>query len=173
MGVDKADVEVNGQTMLERVAAALSESVPHIVLLGSEREGIECWPDVVSARGPLAGIASALERMEDDRVLVVAVDQPFVRTQTLTRLAELDSKIPVVPVDGVGVRQVTCALYPKAIAEMAMEEAGGEGSMQSLLDRVSFQAVTPDIWSLWGEDGRSWFSVDTPAALDDGIRRFL
>ena len=173
MGVDKADVEVNGKTMLERVAAALGESVPHVVLLGAEREGIECWPDVVPARGPLAGIASALQRMEDDRVLVVAVDQPFVRTQTLARLAELDSKIPIVPVDAVGVRQVTCALYPKDIAEAAMEEAGADGSMQSVLDRVSFQAVTPEIWRRWGEDGRSWFSVDTLAALDDGIRRFL
>ncbi|MEX1125995.1 MAG: NTP transferase domain-containing protein, partial [Acidimicrobiia bacterium] len=119
------------------------------------------------------GIVTALSRMEDDRVLIVAVDQPFVRTRTLARLGELDSMIPVVPVDQEGVRQVTCALYPKAIASAAMEEAEADGSIQSLLDRVSFQAVTPEIWSLWGEDGRSWFSVDTPGALEEGVRRFL
>lgn len=173
MGADKADVEVEGQTMLQRVSSALGEFLPHVVVLGAEREGIECWPDVVPARGPLAGIVTALSRMEDDRVLIVAVDQPFVRTQTLARLGELDSRIPVVPVDGNGVRQVTCAAYPKAVATAAMEEAEADGSIQTLLDRVSFQAVTPEAWALWGEDGRSWFSVDTADALEEGIRRFL
>jgi len=173
MGTDKADVEVEGQTMLQRVSSALEEVLPHVVVLGAERKGIECWPDVVPARGPLAGIATALSRMEDDRVVIVAVDQPFVRTATLVELTEFDSRIPVVPVDDVGVRQVTCAVYPKAIADAAIEEAEADGSIQSLLDRVSFEAVIPEIWVLWGEDGRSWFSVDTHAALEEGIRRFL
>jgi molybdopterin-guanine dinucleotide biosynthesis protein A len=173
MGTDKADVEVDGKTMLQRVSSALEELLPHVVLLGAEREGIECWPDVVPARGPLAGIATALSRMEADRVLVVAVDQPFVRSQTLARLGELESRFPVVPVDGAGVRQVTCAIYPRTIAKVAMEEAEADGSIQSLLDRVSFRAVTPETWATWGEDGRSWFSVDTPRALEEGVRRFL
>jgi hypothetical protein len=54
-----------------------------------------------------------------------------------------------------------------------MEEAEADGSIQSLLDRVSFRAVTPETWVPWGEDGRSWFSVDTPEALAEGIRRFI
>jgi CTP:molybdopterin cytidylyltransferase MocA len=36
--------------------------------------------------------------MDDDRVLIVAVDQPFVRNLTLERLTELESRIPIVPV---------------------------------------------------------------------------
>jgi hypothetical protein len=79
----------------------------------------------------------------------------------------------VVPVDSAGVRQVTCAVYPKSIGEAALEEAGADGSMQSLLDRVSFEAVTPEKWEEWGEDGRSWFSADSAAALEEGIRRYL
>jgi len=173
MGSDKAEVVIEGQTMLQRVSSTLREFLPHVVVLGAERAGFECWPDAIPARGPLAGIVTALSLMEDDRVLIVAVDQPFVRAQTLERLSELESRIPVVPVDGEGVRQVTCALYPKAIAEAAIEEAEADGSIQSLLDRVSFLAVTPELWESWGEDGRSWFSVDTPQALEDGIRRFL
>jgi molybdopterin-guanine dinucleotide biosynthesis protein A len=173
MGSDKAGVVIEGQTMVQRVASALGEFLPHVVVLGPDREGFECWPDVVAARGPLAGIATALSRMDEDRVLIVAVDQPFVRTLTLQRLSDLESGISVVPVDAEGVRQVTCALYPKTIGEAAMEEAKADGSIQSLLDRVSFQAVTPETWAPWGEDGRSWFSVDTPEALAEGIRRFI
>jgi hypothetical protein len=46
------------------------------------------------------------------------------------------------------------------------------GSIQTLLDRVSFLPVTPDRWEEWGEDGRSWFSADTPNALDEGQKRY-
>jgi molybdopterin-guanine dinucleotide biosynthesis protein A len=117
-------------------------------------------------------VATALGRMTEDRALIVAVDNAFVRAETLTRLAALESALPVVPVDDDGVRQVTCAIYPKTIADVAIEEAEGGGSIQTLLDRVSFLPVTPEIWTGWGEDGRSWFSVDTPGDIETGLDRF-
>jgi molybdopterin-guanine dinucleotide biosynthesis protein A len=110
--------------------------------------------------------------MTEDRVLVVAVDNGFVNADTLRHLAAVESDLPVVPVDVDGVRQVTCAVYPKGIADIASEEATAGGSIQTLLDRVSFLPVTPEVWSGWGEDGRSWFSVDTPGDLETGLRRF-
>ena len=173
MGSDKAAILIEGQSMLQRMVGALGEVTPRVVVLGEERDGLECWPDLLPGRGPLAGIATALSRMDEDRVLVVAVDQPFARAETLRRLADADSALPLVPVDSAGVRQVTCAVYPKSIADAAVEEADADGSMQSLLDRVSFQAVTPKTWLEWGEDGRSWFSVDTPEALEEGKLRYL
>lgn len=172
MGEDKAEVEMAGSTLLERVASIVAPVVDRVVVLGPERDGWECWPDEVEADGPLAGITTALTRMGEGRALVVAVDQPFARTDTLERLVGLESDIPVVPVDHRGTRQVTCAVYPATVASEAREEADSGGSVQSLLDRVSFTAVTPDVWETWGEDGRSWFSVDTPAALAEGTARF-
>jgi molybdopterin-guanine dinucleotide biosynthesis protein A len=172
MGRDKGEVMVGGTPMLERVANVMREVTHPLVVLGPEREGWECWPDSVHAEGPLAGIATALTRMDDEQVLVVAVDQPFVRAETLTGLMELEGSVPVVPVDVAGVRQVTCAVYPAIIAETAVEEAAAGGSIQSLLDRVSFLPVTPDLWQSWGEDGRSWFSVDTEDRVEEGISRF-
>jgi hypothetical protein len=67
---------------------------------------------------------------------------------------------------------VTCALYPTAIAAEAAEEAAAGGTIQTLLDRVSFLPVTPAEWRSWGEDGRSWFSVDDEDALASGLRQF-
>jgi molybdopterin-guanine dinucleotide biosynthesis protein A len=110
--------------------------------------------------------------MTEDRALVVAVDNAFVRPETLRRLVSIDSDLPVVPVDDEGMRQVTCAVFPKQIAVQAVEEAEAGGSVQTLLDRVSFLPVTPDQWGKWGEDGRSWFSVDTPQTLEQGLERF-
>lgn len=172
MGRDKADVEIDGRPMLNRVASALAEVTDSIVLLGPDRTGWDSWPDSVHAQGPLAGIATALTRTKRDRLVVVAVDHPFVSATTLKDLTSIRSDVPVVPVDETGVRQVTCAVYPSAIAGAAVEEADAGGSIQTLLDRVSFRAVAPEEWRAWGEDGRSWFSVDTEHALAEAESRF-
>ncbi|MGH3649105.1 MAG: molybdenum cofactor guanylyltransferase, partial [Acidimicrobiia bacterium] len=165
MGRDKADVVVAGRPMLDLVASALSVIADHIVLLGPDRHGWECWPDSVHAQGPLAGIATALARTTFDRVALVAVDHPFVRPGFLQMIIGIESDLPVVPVDETGVRQVTCAIYPRSIADAADDEARTGGSIQTLLDRVSFRPVAPGEWRSWGEDGRSWFSVDSEEAL--------
>jgi molybdopterin-guanine dinucleotide biosynthesis protein A len=172
MGSDKASIEIGGITLLSRVAGAVGQVASSVVVLGGQREGFESWPDATPIPGPLAGVATALSRMSEDRVLVVAVDNAFVDAGTLTHLAEIESDLPVVPVDHEGVRQVTCAVYPKGISELAMEEAAAGGSVQTLLDRVSFLPVTPEVWETWGEDGRSWFSVDTPEDIAVGLERF-
>jgi len=172
MGTDKADVEISGSTLLDRVATAVAEVSDRVVVLGEMREGYESWPDQAPGSGPLAGLATALSLMTEDRALLVAVDNAFVQPGTLAHLASVESDLPVVPVDHAGVRQVTCAVYPRQIAGQALEEAESGGSVQTLLDRVSFFPVTPDQWEAWGEDGRSWYSVDTPEALASGIDRF-
>jgi molybdopterin-guanine dinucleotide biosynthesis protein A len=172
MGQDKSDVLVHENTMLEMVGETLHSLAHGVVLLGPDREGWECWPDTISAHGPLAGITTALQRTSHPLVVVVAVDHPFVRRETLTKLLEGAGELPVVPVDDHGTRQVTCAVYPSAIAAAAREEAEAGGSIQSLLDRVSFDPVTPERWESWGEDGRSWFSIDSPDALEEALARF-
>lgn len=172
MGQDKSEYPVGGSTMLERVVGAVGAVSDQTVLLGETRAGYECWPDRAGTSGPLAGIVTALERSGHPRVLVVAVDNALVREETLRRLIGIDSTLPLVPVDAEGVRQVTCAVYPRVIAGQALEEASSGGSVQSLLDRVSFEPVTPDVWESWGEDGRSWTSLDTPERVAEAIRRY-
>lgn len=158
--------------MLDRVGAAVTSVVDRVVLLGPERVGWECWPDSVHAQGPLAGIATALRRAEATRLLAVAVDHAFVRPETLRELISVQSDLPVVPVDDTGMRQVTCAVYPVAITGEAEDEAASGGSIQTLLDRVSFHPVAPHEWQAWGEDGRSWYSVDSEEALVRGLSTF-
>lgn len=172
MGRDKADIEINGSSMLQLVHEAVDPYVATTVLVGAEREGYTCWPDAIHGEGPLTGIATALSRTEHDHVFVIAVDQPFVRSTTIKKLIDLAGPSPTVPVDTTGVRQVTCSLYPASIADAALAEAKAGGSVQSLLDAVSFDAVTPDVWQTWGEDGRSWFSINLPEQLRIGIERY-
>jgi molybdopterin-guanine dinucleotide biosynthesis protein A len=108
---------------------------------------------------------------EGKPVLVVAVDQPWLRPVTAECLARSDPDQAVVPVDG-GVRQTTCAFYPAGLSRLAASELEGGGSIQSLLDMSGFRPVVEEEWRGWGEDGRSWFSIDEPANIEEGLSRF-
>ena len=176
MGRDKAQVPVLGRTMLERVAGALGEVADAVIMAGrTDLEGWEGVPDPGERRaGPLGGLVAALARggeLGATAVVLVAVDQPFVRARTLRHLLEAFDGAAVVPVAD-GVRQVTCAVYPVAWLDDARVELAAGGSIQSLLDRQAHVAVPPRRWTEWGEDGASWFSTDDEATLVAGLDRF-
>jgi molybdopterin-guanine dinucleotide biosynthesis protein A len=169
MGRDKAEVEVAGRSMMSWVVAALEAVCDRVLIAGREDgwEGRAGLIDPPGGHGPLAGLAAALEIGEP--LLLVAVDQPWVRSATLRQLAETGTT--AVPIDG-DTRQVTCARYDPDLLPIARSELKTGGSLQTLLDRVTPLEITEGVWRQWGEDGRSWFSVDQPADIEEGLRRF-
>jgi len=174
MGTDKALVPVGGVPMIEWVAGALRTVVDELVIVGrsSPLAGIPAVPDLrPGPRGPLPGLVAALRHAAGRPVLLVAVDHPLVRAATLQGLVGLLDRDPVVPVDG-GVRQTTCAAYPAAWVDAADLEDRAGGSIQSLLDRLPHREVGPEEWAVWGEDGRSWHSVDTLGAAAAVLDRY-
>jgi molybdopterin-guanine dinucleotide biosynthesis protein A len=175
MGADKALAEVAGRPMVEWVADAVRAVTPDVVVVGRSGNlaGLECVPDDHPARrGPLAGLATALRIADDRPVLLVAVDQPWVRVDSLRALLEPAGPLhAVVPIAG-GARQITCAVYPDSWLERAVAEDAADGSIQSLLDDLLYRPIEEPEWRSWGEDGRSWFSVDTEPALEEGKALF-
>jgi molybdopterin-guanine dinucleotide biosynthesis protein A len=173
MGRDKALVEVAGKPMLAWVIGALEAVTPRIVIAGPERAGWEHHAFVTDPgtphRGPLAGITTAMAHVDRDALLiVVGVDQPWIRQATLSSIAARFTQRPVVPVPD-GVRQTTCAAYPANLDLVATRELNGGGSIQSMLDRTAFDPFTEADMAMCGEDGRSWFSVNTADDLAEGL----
>ena len=157
MGRDKATVELAGAPLIAWVTGALETVCSEVVISGRNWEGRRRLDDHPDFKGPLAGLAAALE-MGDD-VLLVAVDQPWLRPATVQGLAaQVGTGVPV----DEGVPQVTCARFDRAV-----DLSINDGSLQSIVRPQDHIAL--DAWSRWGEDGRSWFSVDTPADLEAGL----
>ena len=162
MGRDKAGVAVEGRPMISWVVGAL-ESVTDRVVVAGRPDGWEGRPgvaDLPGLTGPLAGLGAALRLGEP--VILVAVDQPWVRTETLRRLGQVGET--AVPVHDER-RQVTCAVYHPDLAR-TLERAG---SLQDLMDLAPPLEITEPVWRAWGEDGRSWFSVDRPEEIEKGL----
>lgn len=172
MGRDKAQVEIGGVSMLDRIANTLWEQVDDVVVVGGDRPG--ALQDPPGIAGPLAGLAAGLAAFDGaDAAFLTAVDHPFLRGETIRRLLNrFERKNAVIPVDEAGVRQVLCAVYPPMWAEQAEFEGAEGGSIQSLVDRLGFTPIEPTEWHSWEEDGRSWFSVDSPTKLEEGVRRY-
>ena len=174
MGQDKAYVELAGRSMLEWVARSLAEVTGDVVAVGRQKAGdYRAVPDEVPGRGPLSGVVTALR--PGNSLIAVAVDQPFVRVETLQALRQLGTQqlsqpapLPVVP-HADGFAQVTCAFYPANFLDAAAQALGEGGSLRTALGAFGYEPWT-DLPA--GEDGRSWFSIDTLDALEEAQRRF-
>jgi len=86
MGQDKALMEIDGVSMLERTARLLrSMGAGLVVVSGSRPGGIpDRWPEA----GPVGGLASAAEVLPDAELLVVPVDMPRLDHAVLAPLVE-------------------------------------------------------------------------------------
>ncbi len=164
---DKATVDIAGETMQHRVVAALTDAGLDAVLANGTGEpvpGFTVVADPDGVAGPAAGLLAALRRFPGVDLLVVATDQPFLRPDTVRHLLSLDGDATV-PFDGR--RQSTCAVY-RPMTFPALERLVSTDptpSLQRLLDRVTPTVVAPETWRSWGEDGRSWLSLDTPGQV--------
>jgi len=150
------------------VVDALAQVATEVVAVGRADTvaGVPTLPDLRPGRlGPLAGLETSLVYGGDRDVLLVAVDQPFLVAATLRSLVALPGEA-VVPVAG-DVPQVTCAVYrsPCLAAVRAIVATSPNPRLQEVLHRVATRLVPEEEWRRWGEDGRSWCSIDTPEAL--------
>ncbi len=174
MGTDKAGLLLAGRPMIEWVIDALRPALPDLVVVGRKGglAGLASIPDEGRGRrGPLAGLVTALRHFRRPIVLV-AVDQPLLRPETVRRLVATGTvHDALIPYEG-GIPQVTCARYPAEWLQSATEVDRWGGSLRDLVARNEHLAVPDDEWPRWGEDGRSWFSLDTEEAILEAERRF-
>ena len=153
------------------VVAAVSQVVSEVLVVGREEAGTApAVPDALpGGRGPSAGIVTALMTSEGRPIVAVGVDQPWVRPNTLDALLSVRPQ-PAVPLDHQ--YQVTCAAYPASSLSRLAATAREKRSLQPEVPLLGGTVIHPERWLSWGEDGRSWFSVDTLEDLQEGLRRY-
>jgi FdhD protein len=197
MGRDKAAVEVDGRSLLDRTVATLRSVagvVDPVLIVG----GGQAWtprppaaggpegtsaPDRVhvddaeSGGGPLAGLATALaaapEHVGDaDVALVTGVDHPWLVTDVLDLLVArghraADEVLAAMLVTDRGPQPLLSAYRPAARTVVDAAVAAGERRLRVVPDLLTHAAIDPTEWRRYDPAGLTAVDVDTPHELAD------
>jgi len=167
MGSDKAELRLNGETALERIASQLCEVANPLRVVGPHFGSIANIPDVHEQWGPLGGIHAALGAASREWCLIVACDLPFVSSELFVRLMEFPDEATdaVVPLQNDLRPQPLCALYRRQRCLQAAEQsiANGEHTPRALLEKVNTRYIGFDKLSDLGDAEHLFFNMNTPA----------
>jgi molybdenum cofactor guanylyltransferase len=168
MGVDKAFLELDGRTLLER-ALRLARSVSDDVRIVGPREKFANYDRVIEDRyeagGPLAGIHSALAESNSALNLMLAVDLPFVDpafVKLLVQCARESGAVVTVAKLGGGY-QPLCAVYTRefaAIAESALKQ--GHNKIDALFQQTRVREITEADLAGFAFDPAMFENLNTP-----------
>jgi molybdopterin-guanine dinucleotide biosynthesis protein A len=143
-GVDKASIELDGRTLLERALSATS-AADEVVVVGGDvptSRPVTWTREDPPGGGPAAGLLAGLDALArpPEVVCVLAVDMPRVTAETVGRLVEVLTSEPEADgaclIDGAGRRQPLAAVYRYAALSAARpRDTGAEHglSIRSLL----------------------------------------
>lgn len=168
-GQDKSALIVDGRRFIDRQREALQPLTDRIVLVGYRGAHPapfpvehDRWPDT----GPLGGLATALLTATTDRVLVLACDLPYVTTQFLAFLADVDpGATAVIPICD-GRWQPLCAVYARRAADTLVAAlARGDRAVAPAVSQLRPRLIGRDEWAPFDRSGHLLANVNTPDDL--------
>lgn len=135
MGQDKAFLDIEGVSLIERVRRALCDAKQRITVGGDrarlQAPGWEWVADQWPGEGPLGGMVTALEVARHDVVVVLACDHPEISTALSLRLVdalvETGGHAAIAVVD-VHVQPLVAAYHRDALPVLRQAFAAGERS---------------------------------------------
>lgn len=94
MGQNKADLVLQGKTLLDRAVQLLKDSGAELVLVSGEHAGRRSVPDLLPECGPPGALYSLLDHirqsygLDGSPLLLIPVDMPLLREATVLHLLE-------------------------------------------------------------------------------------
>lgn len=142
-GVDKSQLRLGGQTLLERTLGVVQAVTTTVVLSGRSDPtsgSFQCVPDLRPGAGPLAGLEALLVEAPAPWCWLVACDMPYLSVDLFKRLNAARAELPevdcVVPQTDHGWHP-TCALYHRRVlADVQQRLDQGRLAMRGLVAGV-------------------------------------
>jgi molybdopterin-guanine dinucleotide biosynthesis protein A len=168
MGRDKATIDVHGQPLWQRQLELLRGLHPEKVFVSARTEPswlpgeTELLLDEPPSRGPLSGLARALEQMQTTHLAVLAVDMPFMTSEQMGVLWALATiGCGVLPMIGDRAEPLA-AIYPReAGGDFSAALAGNDFSLQRLARNFA-TANLVQMFSVPEKDEQLYRSVNEP-----------
>lgn len=119
MGTNKALLEINGETLLNRAMQLLDRVGCRQVLISGDYYGYRCVLDQEKL-GPLSGIAAGLSACQTEKMLILPVDMPYITSEILQLLLHFkfngngvsyaDAQFPLLLMNNVVNREILAGL---------------------------------------------------------------
>ena len=168
MGRDKALLQFEGKTLLER-ALGLARSVTAEVKIVGDPAKYRTFglviSDIYAGRGPLGGIHAALADTDTDLNLILATDLPFVATEFLQYLiatARATDALVTVPKLG-KFYEPLCAVYRRRFSDLAQEAlVNGRNKIDALFSEGITHLVSEEDIVVAGFSPTMFRNLNTP-----------
>lgn len=168
MKKDKAFLQLRGKAMIDYTLDVLNSLCNEIILVTNSPEKFtgkqaQIVPDMVRAKGPLAGLLSGLCAAHQDRCLLTACDMPFVKAELLSYMACKKGFDAVVPY--VNSRcQPFPGIYSRAcIPSIQMCINQRKLRFIDLFTEIRVKLITEEEIRLIDRDAVSFININTPA----------
>ncbi len=173
MGADKALLEFEGRTLLERALEVVRKVVSDVRIVGAMerfRSYGAVVEDLFRECGPLGGIHAALRSSLADWNLMLAVDMPRVTPELVrflvTQAGLAREAMAVVP-RCAGRMQPLCALYRRELCDPAQAALrAGRNQIGLLLEEVPLRMIEEEELVGAGFSARLFENVNTPEELE-------
>jgi molybdopterin-guanine dinucleotide biosynthesis protein A len=183
IGGNKASVELAGASLLQWVVDAVETVADNIVFsIAPEQQlpPLRCkaraflCEDLLPGRGPLTGIFSGLHATEDEYVIAVPCDAPFLQPELLRLLwsyrHRYDAVVPVVD----GHYQALVAVYGSScITPIEIALNSGDLSLRSVLRGLDVKYVFEHELRAVDPELRSFRNVNTAAELAEASKALM
>ncbi|MDZ4655465.1 MAG: formate dehydrogenase accessory sulfurtransferase FdhD [Coriobacteriia bacterium] len=187
MGIDKTLLPIEGEPLVVRVAESVSAVCAHTVIVTNRPEaledvdlpaGVRVLQDSVAYQGPLGGLATALEQAEDEWVLAVAADMPWLRPELVRALWDArDGAQVVIPVGPKGAEPLLALYHTSCLPVARAVLDSGRRRLVAILPSVKVVEVSIESLRDVDPELRSLVNVNTPEELaevranSDEVRR--
>jgi molybdopterin-guanine dinucleotide biosynthesis protein A len=174
MGRDKATIEFDGRPLWERQIKVLRELKPEKIFVSARLTPswlppeTEVLVDDPPSRGPLSGLTKALAAIRTTHLIALAIDMPFMTSETLRNLCErAQAGRGVVPIIG-DRAELLAAIYPwEAAADFAAALAGADFSLQPIVRKLAVEGKV-DLIPVPDSDEHFYRSVNKPEDFKEG-----
>lgn len=142
MGQDKSLLPLSGRPLIRHIYDQLLHRFDDVLISTNEPEkhaflGARTVADRVPGKGPLMGIASAMEAARHERVFVTACDIPVIDLDTVARMLVMAEDFDcVIPMSSVGHEPLFAVYRKSALPAMREVLAGGERRISAVFTRV-------------------------------------
>lgn len=165
MGQDKASLRFGHDSLLNLAIHHMKPLFNTLVVSVREPREHLLFPQLCdrgSDHGPIAGIATALERVDTSWVLAIACDMPFISADMIVSMAaKRDGQDAVVPCAD-GHLQPLAAFYSKScLPAMQAQMHEGRRSLQALIAKVNASIVSEKELRTFDSELLSFMDLDT------------